>query len=262
MFLKFFVDFGLTFFSTRCGLFRAKYLLSRQVFFEKMQLKILQDFIEKYAVALRHDPPERLFVWETQQIWQSNFDLGALDLADNFDRSLENSVSRRLWHSEQFFPKKMMLEFLRRDPETLKAMFKDLFDETKLVENRLSRFAFGLDLMLAEWRDDGPARREMSHFHDDHRLASLYLSLQFPAEYAPYEFEILKKTLTKLGAANPPDQVHDPARWFKVARTLGQMLAKKPEIEASVKKWLHPRRHFQGQTILTVDDFARFICKS
>lgn len=226
-----------------------------------MQATLVRAFVEAYKKRLLAAPPDGLFKWESQQNWQAAFDVEALDLAENFDRALENSETRRLWQTEQYFPKKMMIELARQDPETVRAMFKDLFDETKAPENRLSRFVFGLDLVLADWRDARPGNREMSHFHSDLRAPSLYLAFQFPDLYAPYELPVFQKTMQKLGSPDVPVE-HDPARWFKVARTLRTLLSKEAAIEAALKKWLRPKRDFDGPSLLLADDFARFICKT
>ncbi len=225
-----------------------------------MQLKKLQEFAALYKKKLRAAPPEGLFKWESQRIWQENWTTDTPDFQSMFDRALENSTSRRLWQREQFFPKKAMLEFWRRDPLTLKTAFDDLFDETKMVENRLGRFVFALDLLLADLREDEPRNSIVEHFHTDLAVPSLYLAFQFPAEYAPYEFPVFQKTLVKLGSLDIP-QVGDPARWFKLARTVNQILSKDSEITAALGRWLDAKRHFTGPSLLLAEDFCRFVCR-
>lgn len=226
-----------------------------------MQLKKLQEFSEIYKKSLRAAPPDSLFMWESQRIWQENFTLDTSDFAAMFDRSLENSSSRRLWHREQFFPKKMMLEFWRRDPMTVKAAFDDLFDETKLVENRLSRFVFALDILLADLRESQPNTRMSEHFHTDFQVPSLYLAFQYPELYAPYNFTVLQTVLLKLNSMDIP-QVHDPARWFKVSRTIHNLLVKDNELLSIFNKWINPKTHFTGNNLLMAEDFCRFICRN
>lgn len=225
-----------------------------------MQLKRLQEFAGEYKKSLIHAPPDGLFKWESQRIWQENFTLDTRDFVEMFDRALENSTTRRLWHREQFFPKKMMLEFWRRDPMTLKAAFDDLFDETKLVENRLSRFVFALDILLADLRADAPNTRLSEHFHTDFQLPSLYLAFQFPADHAPYDFTVFQQVLIKLNSLDIP-QMSDPARWFKIARTVHNLLVKDNELVNSVNRWIKPNVHYSSNNLLLVDDFCRFVCQ-
>ncbi len=225
-----------------------------------MQLKRLQEFAGEYKKSLIHAPPDGLFKWESQRIWQENFTLDTRDFVEMFDRALENSTTRRLWHREQFFPKKMMLEFWRRDPMTLKAAFDDLFDETKLVENRLSRFVFALDILLADLRAGAPNTRLSEHFHTDFQLPSLYLAFQFPADHAPYDFTVFQQVLIKLNSLDIP-LVSDPARWFKIARTVHNLLVKDNELVNSVNRWIKPNVHYSSNNLLLVDDFCRFVCQ-
>jgi hypothetical protein len=225
-----------------------------------MQLSLLQIFLENYKESLQKSPPIGLFKWESQQIWQDNFNLETDNPVEMFDRSLENSTSRRLWHREQFFPKNVLLEFWKQDSMTLRAAFSDLFDETKLPENRLSRFVFACDIMLADYRSTRPNTRQSEHFHQDLELATLYLAFQFPADYAPYSFPIFQKTMQNLASRDVP-QFGDLARWFKLTKTMHQFIEKDKELLAVFDKWRNPKIHFSGKSLLIVDDFCRFVCQ-
>lgn len=225
-----------------------------------MQLKLVGEYIDQYKNSLRSRPPERLFLFESLLIWQQNFSLDTSEPAAMFERSLENSQTRRLWQTDQFFPKKMMLEFWRLDPMTTRLAFADLLDETRPAENRLSRFAFACDMLLTDFRDANPLTRQTEHFHGDGRLASIYLSFQYPASYAPYDFEVFKTMLARLGSRDIPEN-HDPARWFKIARTIQQLLMKDNELIVVFNKWIQPKKHFTGESLLMADDFSRFVVR-
>ena len=63
-----------------------------------MQLKKIQEAIEVYKKFLKTNPDQReLFSWESQNIFQKNWDIDAPDFAKMYDNCLQNSHTRRWW---------------------------------------------------------------------------------------------------------------------------------------------------------------------
>lgn len=225
-----------------------------------MNLQKLNHSIENYKsflkAARRHDP---YWKWESLQIFQENWNLEAPDLHSMFDRSLENSRTRRLWSREQYAPKKMMLSFIDMNPEYVRFMFQDLFNEQKEVEGRIGRFVFYCDELLRAFHENHPTSKENSHYHDDnYGMVSIYLAFRFPEEYAPYHFETFKNALELLGSRDVP-KVNDTARYFKVMRTIFKFLQKDPEILSIHRNRMDPTIHYLGDTLLFSEDFCQFL---
>ena len=62
-----------------------------------MNLKRLQVAIENYQRFLEENPDHNPYwKWESQRVFQENWDLESVALADMFDRSLQNTQTRRL----------------------------------------------------------------------------------------------------------------------------------------------------------------------
>lgn len=223
----------------------------------KIQSAIIE--YKKWLNGARHHP----FVhkWESLQHFQVNWDPGAADPAAMFDRCFQNSETRRLWQTEQWLPKKMMLEFWRDSPQTVRLMFDDLFNETREVEGRIGRFVFGCDELLRDYRRDHPLSPENDHYHGDYRMIALYLAFRYPEAYAPYDFPVFQQAMTFFGARDIPQQ-NDLPRYFKVLKTLMTFLEKDGEVGSAMKKHLHPSRHFQGKTLLLAEDFSRFVANA
>ena len=79
-----------------------------------------------------------------------------------------------------FFPKEMMLKFIEMAPDFVRNMFRDLFNENKEVENRISRFQFCCDSLLSEYKSKFPLTIENRHFHLENHMISMYLCFRFP----------------------------------------------------------------------------------
>jgi len=195
--------------------------------------------------------------WESVQHFQDHWDLNAIDPAGMFEGSFHNSETRRLWQTENWQPKRMMTEFWRFDPLTVRLMFDDLFNETREVEGRISRFLFGCDMLLRDYRKSKSTKIDNNHDHGDFQMIALYLSFRYPESYAPYDFSTFQKAMTRFEARDIP-QSNDLARYFKVLRTLRSFLEKDGAVVPAMQKHLHPRRHFQGNTLLLAEDFCRF----
>ena len=223
-----------------------------------MILSKIQDSIagyKKWLGGLRHHP--HVHEWESLQIFQAHWNLDDPDPVAMFDRSFDNSETRRLWQTEQWQPKRMMLEFWRFEPGTVRLMFDDLFNETRDTEARIGRFLFGCDTLLRDYKRARIASVENNHYHDDYRMIALYLAFRHPDAYALYDFPVFQQALTQFGARDIPKE-NDIGRYFKVLRTLMTFLEKDGGVVSAMQRHLHPRKHFQGKTLLLAADFCRF----
>lgn len=221
-----------------------------------MNLQKLNDAIGQYAQFLRSNPQHDPYLpWESQRIFQQNWDLNALDFRSMYDSSLENSRSRRLWKREHYEPKEMMLRFSELNREFVRDAFQDLFNENKDVDARLGRFVFHCDELLAAFHEAHPASKLNSHYHDDgYQMASLYLAFRYPSQYVLYDFERFRKLMELLGSRDLPN-VDDVGRYFKVIRTIFTFLKKNEKIMSTHAERLTPGLHFDGETLLVAWDF-------
>ena len=226
-----------------------------------MNLQKIQTYISAYITHLNNSRElENAYKWESLQNFQKNWDIDAPDFAKMYDASLQNQTSRRLWKGDNFFPKEMMLKFIQISPDFVRNMFRDLFDEKKEVENRITRFQFCCDSLLAEYKSKYPLSIENNHFHQENHIISMYLGFRFPENYTLFEYASFKKTLENLGSTKTPSPF-DFGRFFKVIRTLNTFLKKEEEIDFLIKKKLNERIHFMENNLLVVNDFYNFIGK-
>jgi hypothetical protein len=178
-----------------------------------------------------------------------------------YDRSLENSRSRRLWKRESYEPKEMMLRFCELDREFVRHIFQDLFNENKDLDGRIGRFVFHCDELLAAWREVHPASKLNAHFHDDnYQIVSLYLAFRYPAQYLLFDFDSFRRLMELLGSRDVPT-VNELGRYFKVMRTIFTFLKKNEEILALHSRRLTPGLHFEGETLLVAWDFMQVVTR-
>lgn len=215
-----------------------------------MNLRLLQTHIQAFHRHLETagDFP-LLFAWESQLIFQETWDLDAEDFGAMYDASLQNSTSRRLWKDERYAPKEQMQLFIEAYPDFVREMFKDLFNENKDVENRIDRFLFHCDELLREYRETHPDWIETRHYHEDYRMISLYLAFRYPDQYALFDDMVFRRFLKMTQAKDLP-QVADPGRFFKVMRTVYNLLSKEEGLLSAHYQRLDPSTHFMGKSLL------------
>ena len=227
-----------------------------------MVVSKIQAAIDAYVNWLeseRHHP--FVYKWESVQQFQLHWDAGAAEPAAMFDRSFQNSRTRRLWQTENWYPKRMMELFWGFEPRMVRAMFDDLFDESRDAEARIGRFLFGCDELLRDYKQANATTVENNHYHADYRMIALYLAFQYPEQYAPYDFEVFQKTMISFQARDIPQQ-NDIGRYFKALRILMNFLEKDGRAGKALQRHLDRRKHFTGKTLLLAEDFCQFVVRA
>jgi len=224
-----------------------------------MQLKLIQADMEAYKVFLGSLQAEKyLHIWESQLVFQEQWDLGAPVIGEMYESSLQNSQTKRLWKREAYEPKRMMKIFMDMQPDFITYMFKDLFHEDKSIGGRVDRFVFHCDELLQEYKQQHPRSIDNNHYHGDrYQMISLYLAFRYPDVYTYYDGATFWKVLGRWGTANLP-AADDFERFCKIARTIYNLLAKDEELLALSQKRLTAGRHYLEKSLLTVYDFYQF----
>lgn len=224
-----------------------------------MQLKTLQFLLQGYKHFLQTPEAEaNLHIWVAQLHFQDHWEVEAPDLADMYDQSLYNPQTKRLWKRESYEPKRMMLEFMRLEPDFCRRMFIDLFNENYSVENRLGRFVFHCDELLQAYKEAHPRSIDNNHYHDDYWMPFLYLAFRYPDRYTLYRFDDFRNLLEKVKAPNLP-AAHDTERFVKVSRIIYQFMAKDEELMRwNADRLRHAAAGIEGSW-LVVYDFYRFV---
>ena len=227
-----------------------------------MQVKLIHKYIKGFKDYLPTNKAQQFhYVWESQGLFQKNWDMDEDDFGLTYDKSLQNSKTRRLWSQADYAPKAMMLKFLDLQPDYVQQMFRDLYNEEKEVEGRVSRFVFYCDQLLAAYKEAHPHSIENNHFHDDdYWMVSVYLSFRYPEKYTLYNKDAFIKLLQRIGAKNIP-QANDFGRFVKVTKTLNTFLRKDEALLESHQARFADAPFFDSQSLLLVYDFYHFVAE-
>lgn len=144
-----------------------------------------RDFVKKQW-------PQEKYKWEAVKCFQDNWDEGVPDFADMLKRSLAKTYN--LLASKNNFPALMIMAFAKKEPETLRTMFHNLYDETKDVVERIKAFKGEANALKRKYLDE-----KKSSYQKENPI-SAYLWLRYPDKYYIYKFEEVKRAAAKLGS--------------------------------------------------------------
>lgn len=156
--------------------------------FDKFRLKEVlvqykKDFLPKHW-------KDEKYKWEAVKCFQDNCDVKAEDFADMLSRSLSKTYN--LLASMNNFPARMITGFAKTAPEEVRAMYIDLFDETKEVYERINSFKMKSSILLEKY-GNGAAQ----HYQYENAI-SVYLWLRYPDKYYVYKFGEVKSVSDEL----------------------------------------------------------------
>jgi len=224
-----------------------------------VEVKKLQQSIIDYQNFVRKDRDfTHGYIWESLQHFQNNWDIDAPDFAAMYDQSFQNEKSRRLWKRDAWFPKEMMLKLAQLDPEFVRRMFKDLIDEDKEIEGRISRFKFGCDTLLQDYKSKQAVSIENNHFHENNEMIFLYLAFLIPDIYTLFHYPAFQKVNELLATPIMPGP-YDLTRFVKITNVFNTFLQRDEALmEVHEKRLDVELRGLTKSRILVFDFYENF----
>lgn len=200
-----------------------------------------------------HGMPDHLYRYEAQQVWQREWDIEELDFTSMYDRSLQSSISGRLWGGSKNSAKESMLAMLHGNKEFVRSAFRDLLAVEKDLGLRCDRFLFYCDEAIK-----GVLSRHILEHKHDRQLMAVYLTLAHPSHYCLYQYNAFHSMMQLLEARNIPTTI-ELERYMKSMKAIYGILRKVDSFEATISKALAP--YYIEDSILPINEFAEFVGK-
>lgn len=222
-----------------------------------MKLDILNRKTAAFAERLRSkDGPEHAYKYALLEHFRSQWTFDTEDFAAMYDRCLQSDVTRRWWKRESYRPKEVMLLLIEREDQYVRQAFKELFNESRAVENRIDRFVFYCDEILRMYKKTQTRSIENNHYQDS-TIISLYLAALYPDTYTLYPGRMLfNRALLALGATGTGEK-DDLTRFFKLTRTVYTYITKDPSVSDLIDNGLRPQGH-----LLLAYEFLYFVANA
>jgi len=113
------------------------------------------------------------FKWKAIQHFQKYWNIDAADFAAMLDQSLAKTFN--LLSSGYYYAKAMIVQFAKEDPEGVRELFRMLYDETRDLSERYTKF-----VAYAEDRKQNHNEEGWKNHFQDTKSVSIYLWLRYP----------------------------------------------------------------------------------
>ncbi|MCD8296746.1 MAG: AAA family ATPase [Prevotella sp.] len=123
------------------------------------------------------------YKWEAVKSFQDNWNIKAKDFADMLKRSLAKTGN--LLASSYKFPKGRLIELATKNPDKVRKMFENLFDENRNVIERILEFKSEAKSLNTSINDG------KSHYQGENAI-STYLWLHYPDKYYIFKHSVVK----------------------------------------------------------------------
>ncbi len=217
----------------------------------------LFSLIERYKTAFPDTWPDECYKWIAVKHFQAAWDINAADFAGMLDAALHKTDN--LLASANNYPKAMILKFATDNPEIVRAMFANLYDETKPLIARISMFKQSAEAFRNDQSYDG-----WKNHYQTENVISIYLWLRYPDKYYIFKYSECKAVAKAVDSTFMPKQgegfknvVGGKALYDAIAQTLSNDLELVSQFKNSLNSDCYPDPQLRTLTI----DFGYFVSK-
>lgn len=150
----------------------------------------LQEALNEYKSIFPERWKNEKFKWEAVKCFQDNWDIAASDFPAMLDKAFAKTDS--LLTSRNRFPLGMLQLFSKEEPETVKNMFTNLYDESKDVFERMEAFKNSSEELKNKYGKDQDAS------YQNENSISTYLWLRYPDKHYMYKYTEVRDIASKL----------------------------------------------------------------
>ena len=157
--------------------------------------ELLSQAIVEYKKQFEKWWPDERFKWEAVKYFQENWDIDAEDFHEMIAQTLNKpNIYAGLLASANNFPAAYLLVTSEKDPEAVRKMFIDLYDESADIWERIENFKSTAEMLRKKHFPN-----DNNHFQGENAI-STYLWLKYPDKYYIYKFSEVKNVATVLNS--------------------------------------------------------------
>lgn len=171
----------------------------------------IEDVISAYKADFSHRDDEERYKWEAIAHYKKHWKIDAKDFAgmlkeafrwagEKYKRPRDGKPDGgNLLTSSMYYPYKMICAFAQQEPETVRALFRNLLIESKPLSLRYTEFRDGCNQCLERYRNSDPKHKKANNHYQDLRAISVYLTFEYPEKYYLYKYTMYKDFANLLG---------------------------------------------------------------
>ena len=153
-------------------------------------IKIIEEYKQ---VFVSQQWEKEKYKWQAVKHFQESWDINA----DNFSEMFMEATNKtyNLLASMSKYPRRMIKAFADVDSEATRAMFINLFDESKNIFQRIEKFNSDAEAIRITYGEG-----KWNNHYQDLNSISTYLWLRYPDKYYLYKYSVYKDVVKELEA--------------------------------------------------------------
>ncbi len=210
-------------FSHKATMATSFYELSKQAFDYADSLTLKQrsitenirQVIDKYKANFIVVDQDERYKWEAIYTYKKHWNIEAPDFTSMIKASFQDTYN--LLHAGNYYARNTLFEFAEAEPETVRELFRFLYDEEIELESRYHKFREAFKKHFNA--------KNKSHYQDLHAV-SVYLSFEYPEQYYIYKYSIYKNfaAMIQHENANIIDSLADIEKYEKYTALCNMIL--------------------------------------
>jgi hypothetical protein len=193
-----------------------------------MNKALVSEYIAAYKTHFHRINGHENYKWQAIKFFQDHWDIDAEDFPKMLELALNRS--KNLMDSGKYYPKRMLLQYVKLETNEVRSLLRMLFDEEEDLYTRVREF-----------------KREIEEVHKRHfsaknpfqdiRAIMLYLCLKYPDRYFLYKYEMYKNLAAKLQLPYSPKKgkVEELGNYIEVCKIIRHEISKDKELIAMHK---------------------------
>ena len=172
----------------------------------------IKEIVELYKADFERIDSEERYKWIAVKHFQDNWNIEAINFADMLENAFSKNIN--LLDTGVARPLGLLVSFAKHQPDTVRALFRDLYNESLPIEERKSNFVEGVGFFVSKMRLEDANWK--STFQDQHAI-SVYLTFKYPEKYYIYKYSILKAVAPIFGMESKGDRI---LTYIKICNTI------------------------------------------
>jgi 5-methylcytosine-specific restriction endonuclease McrBC GTP-binding regulatory subunit McrB len=216
----------------------------------------LQNYIQQYKSSFdehRLGKDYEIYKWIAVKHFQDNWDIEAVDFAAMIQNAFSQTVN--LLASKQFYPKGTIEMFAKSHPDSVRNMFRKLYDENVDLIKRSIEFENDANKILQDYPEYN------LHYQNPNSI-STYLWLRFPDKYYIFKYSVIKEIAQKIFGTSLPAGKWDRMKFgFEMQDMMTDAILKDTDLLTLSENSLNEKCYSDSQYRVLTTDVGYFIAK-
>lgn len=157
----------------------------------------IRHVISSYKANFATVNTQERYKWKAIGWYKKNWNIEA----DHFAQMLADSFSKagNLLASGMYYPLRMLVEYAQEEPETVRDLFRMLYNEEIPLADRYVQFQKGFEKWIAFRRKQEPDRKKALQHYQDLRAVMVYLTFEYPEKYFLFKSRMFSTFRDRVG---------------------------------------------------------------